>query len=219
MKLSTQVWGLIAVVVCGAVLAAGWFLAVSPLLATQAMADKARRDAVVQNDSISADIKTLEAQKADLADYEARDAELEAAIPSGIEAAAFIRSLNDLALASNVQISALAFSDPSPYVAPAGDAADAEFAPNPATDARITGENFLVVPVNIEVKGGWNEVLAFTHGVQNGSRLVLVTTVNTTEDTGLFTTKLSGAMYVLVRTPVAAPAPDAAATDTAATEG
>src|SRR5690606_35386932 len=87
--------------------------------------------------------------------------------------------------------------------------------------SRITGENFLLVPVTIGVKGGWNEVLAFTHGVQTSSRLMLVTTVNTSEDQGIFTTTLSGTMYVLVRPPAPASmtADDDASASDSATDG
>ena len=63
MKLSTQVWGLITVVVCGGVLAAGWFLGASPLLTAQAQAVLQRRDAVSQNDAFVGMIKVLETQK------------------------------------------------------------------------------------------------------------------------------------------------------------
>jgi Tfp pilus assembly protein PilO len=219
MKLSTQVWGLITVVVCAAVLAAGWFLGASPLLTAQTLAEQQRQDARSQNDAIVAKIATLESQKAKLGDYEKRDGELQAVIPSDIEAAGFIRSLNDLAIASNVQLSALSFSDPVSYQPPSGESADAKLAPNPVTDSRINGKNFLLVPVSLEVKGGWSEVLAFTHGVQTGSRLVLVTTVNTSEDAGTFTTKLSGAMYVLVRPAAPATAAADASSDTDAAAG
>jgi Tfp pilus assembly protein PilO len=205
-KLGTRVWGLIAAVVSVAVLAAGWFLGVSPLLGARTLAEQQLVDAVAQNDGISTKIATLAQQKEKLDDYEKRAAELEVVIPSGIKAADFIRSLNDLAGASNVQIESITLSDPLQYVAPTGEPADEKFAPNPVTDSRITSENFLLVPVSVGVRGGWNEVLAFTHGVQTSSRLMLVTTVSTTEDQGAFTTTLSGTMYVLVRPPAPAAA-------------
>lgn len=221
MKLGTQVWGLIAFVVSVGVLAAGWFLGASPLLSAQATAQQQRADAIAQNDAIALKIATLEKQKEKLEDFQKRADELEVMIPSGIKAADFIRSLNSLAGASNVQIESISLSDPLKYVAPAGEPADAEFAPNPLTDSRITGENFLLVPVTIGVKGGWNEVLAFTHGVQTSSRLMLVTTVNTSEDQGIFTTTLSGTMYVLIRPPAPASmtADDEASDSESATEG
>jgi Tfp pilus assembly protein PilO len=213
MKLGTQVWGLIAFVVSAAVLAAGWFLGASPLLDARAQADQQLADAVSQNEGIAVKISTLKQQKEKLEDYQKRAEELEVMIPSGIKAADFIRSLNDLAGASGVQIESITLSDPLKYAAPAGEPADAEFAPNPLTDSRITPDNFLLVPVTVGVKGGWNEVLAFTHGVQTSARLMLVTTVNTSEDQGVFTTTLAGTMYVLVRPEAPASAADDTASD------
>jgi Tfp pilus assembly protein PilO len=198
-KLGTQVWGVIAFVVSVGVLAAGWFLGASPLLAAQAQAEQQRVEAAAQNDAIAQRIATLKEQKDDLASYEKRAGELEMIIPSDVEAADFIRSLTDLATASNVQVESMIIDDAMPYVLPSGDEADAVNAPNPLTDPRITGDNFLLVPVTVIVTGGWNEVLAFTHGVQTDERLVLVTTVNTANESGSFTTTLSGAMYVLIR--------------------
>ncbi|MGN6274127.1 MAG: type 4a pilus biogenesis protein PilO [Protaetiibacter sp.] len=221
MKLGTRVWGLIAFVVSVGVLAAGWFLGVSPLLAARSLAEQQRADAVAQNEGIATKIATLATQKEKLSDYEKRADELEVMIPSGIKAADFIRSLNDLAGASNVQIESITLGDPLKYAAPSGEPADEQFAPNPVTDSRITSENFLLVPVSVGVKGGWNEVLAFTHGVQTSSRLMLVTTVNTSEDQGSFTTTLAGTMYVLVRpnAPATAAGGDTASDSDPASEG
>jgi Tfp pilus assembly protein PilO len=173
-KLGTQVWGLLTVVVAIGALAAGWFLGVSPLLAAQAQAESQRQAALAQNQGIEANIATLAREQDNLADYEKRAAEIEKVIPSGLE------------------------SDAVPYSAPSGESTS-DGAPNPVTDSRITSENFLLVPVSISVTGGWSEVLAFSHGVQAGDRLMLVTKVNTSNDGAAFTTTLSGTMYVLIR--------------------
>jgi Tfp pilus assembly protein PilO len=219
-KFGTQLWGLIAFVVSAGVLAAGWFLGVSPLLTAQAQAQQQQVDAASQNDLIAIKIAALKKQKEDLADYQARADQIAAVIPSDIEAADFIRSLNSLATSSNVQLTSITLGDPVPYVAPAATDTDVN-APNPTTDARINGDNFLLVPVTLGVAGGWNEVLAFTHGVQAGDRLVLVTTVNTSEDTGIFTTTLSGTMYVLIRpeAPASTTGGDAASDPDTSAEG
>jgi len=198
-RIGTQVWAVITFVVCVGVLAAGWFVGASPLLAAQALAEQQRVDAAAQNDAIAQRIATLQEQKDRLPSYQARNAELEDMIPSDIEAADFIRSLTDLATASNVQLTSMVIDDAMPYVPPSGEPIDDVNAPNPVTDARITGDNFLLVPVTLVVTGGWNEVLSFTHGVQTGERLMLVTTVETANESGAYTTTLSGAMYVLIR--------------------
>jgi len=198
------------------VIAAGWFLGVSPALAGQAVADSMRKDTVAQNDAIAASIAVLKDQKKDLPAYEKRAEELEQAIPADVEAADFIRSLNDLATATNVTISQITMGDAVPYATPAGEVADPDKAPNPVTDSRVTPDNFLLIPVSISVSGGWDEVLAFSHGVQAGTRLMLVTGVDTAADESgtTFNTQLSGAMYVLVRPPAPAAVAGGDATST-----
>jgi Tfp pilus assembly protein PilO len=221
MRLGTRVWALITTVLSVGILAAAWFLGASPFLQAQAQAETQRAAAVTQNEGIRSAIATLKEQKEKLPEYEARGKELEVAIPSDIESADLIRTLNNLATASGVTISQISFSDPLAYTPPTGEVADAEFAPNPVTDSRITGENFLLVPITLSVTGGWNEVLAFTHGMQTGKRLMLVTKVSTVANEGTFTTSLSGAMYVLIRPEAPAPAAsgDESSDSDAATEG
>jgi Tfp pilus assembly protein PilO len=205
-KLGTQIWGLITVIVVIGALAAGWFLGVSPQLAAQAQAESQRQAALVQNDGIRATIANLKKEKDNLPSYEERSAELRIAIPDDIEGADFIRSLNDLATATSVTIEQISINEVVRYSAPGKSAEANELAPDPVTDSRITADNFLIVPISMSVSGGWSEVLAFTHGVQAGNRLILVTKVGTTGDGSTFTTQLDGAMYVLIRPNAPAPA-------------
>jgi Tfp pilus assembly protein PilO len=220
-KFGTQIWGLITVVVVIAALAAGWFLGVSPQLTAQAQAESQRQAALAQNQGIRATIENLQKQKDNLPAYEKRAAELRVAIPSDLEGAAFIRSLNDLANASGVTIEQISINEIVAYSPPGETDKASPLAPDPVTDSRITSDNFLLVPVSLSVSGGWNEVLAFTHGVQTGNRLTLVTKVSTTGDGTTFTTTLDGAMYVLIRqeTPAATAGDDEASDSDAATDG
>lgn len=221
MKLGTQVWGVLTVVVVIGAVAAGWFLGVSPQLAAQAQAESQRQASLAQNQGIETNIAKLVKEKENLASYQERAAEIEKVIPSGIESAAFITTLNNLAASTGVTIQQISLNDVVPYSAPSGESTS-EGAPKPVTDSRITSENFLLVPVSVAVTGGWNEVLAFTHGVQAGDRLMLVTKVNTSNDGSSFTTTLSGTMYVLIRpeAPASADAADDDVSDTdAASEG
>ncbi|MFT4029921.1 MAG: hypothetical protein QM675_08590 [Protaetiibacter sp.] len=215
MKLGTRVWGLITFVVVVGVVAAGWFLGVSPQLAAKANSESQRQAAVSQNQSIEMTIAKLKAEQENTDSYEARDAELVAAIPSDLESAAFITALNDLATATGVTIQQFSLDDVVPYAEPEAEAAS-DGAPSPVTDSRITADNFLLVPVTLAVSGSWDQVLAFTHGVQTGNRLMLVTKVDTSGDETTYTTTLSGTIYVLVRPEM--PATSQSDADTATTE-
>jgi hypothetical protein len=70
--------GAIAVV---AVVALGWFLGVSPLLAQAAQSDSDRADVVTQNDALRAELVILKAQFDNIAEYEERLALLNVLIP------------------------------------------------------------------------------------------------------------------------------------------
>jgi hypothetical protein len=72
-------------------------------------------------------------------------------------------------------------------------------APDVVTDPLITSSNFIVIPVSVSVDGSDEQALAFTSGVQNGSRLFLVNSIGTgstqgeTTETDPATTPASGA--------------------------
>ena len=93
-----------------------------------------------------------------------------------------------------------------PYAAPTGAGKAAAppkpgegGAPVPETNALITGENFVVVPVSVEIVGSWQQTLNFIKGLQSAERLLLVTDVDTSRDGGedLFKTTIGGSIYVL----------------------
>lgn len=198
MKLGTKVWGVITFVVAVALVAGGWFLGVSPLLGVKATADKNRTALATQNDVLAGQIAALEAKKAELPELQDRAVSLERSVPSEVDGAAFIRDLNDLANASGVTIQSIVITDGSVYGQPA-DGTDVEGAPVPVTDPLITSENFVLVPVTVTVAGGWNELLAFSHALQTGQRLVLVTSISSSAGESGYQFILGGTMYALQR--------------------
>ncbi|TXK19155.1 type 4a pilus biogenesis protein PilO [Homoserinibacter sp. GY 40078] len=199
MKIGTNVWALISGVVIIGLLAGGWFLGVSPLLDAQNDAEQQRIAAASQNQTLQMAIMTLAKEEENLPSYEKRAAELERAIPQDVESAEFLEQVNSLATKADVTVAEFTLGELTPYAPPAGEAADPDLAPTPATDARISPDNFILVPVTISVEGGWNEVLSFIHGVQSTDRLVLVTKITTSVTDTAYSATLSGAMYVLLR--------------------
>jgi Tfp pilus assembly protein PilO len=198
MKLGTQIWGVITVVVVGGLVAGGWFLGAAPLLDAKAKADQSRTQIATQNALISAQITALEAKRAEMPDLEIRAAELEGAIPSEVGGGDFIRGLNDLATANGATIKSIAISNGSTYQPPAP-GEDLDGAPVPLTNSLITAENFVLVPVSVSVEGGWNELLAFVHAMQTGKRLVLVTSLSSSTIDGHYQFQIFGTMYALQR--------------------
>jgi Tfp pilus assembly protein PilO len=204
MKLGNQMWAIISILLVGAIVAGGWFLAASPLLTAKAEADAQFVATEQVNQQHAATLVSLRAASKDLPELLKRARELESAIPSGLESSPLITAINDLAAATGVSITAIRIDDGVSYQEPSAEQAP-DGAPNPLTDARITGENFVLIPLSFEVVGGLPNVLAFIHGIQTGERLVLVTELDTAADgegSTTYTATISGTTYVLMRPPV-----------------
>lgn len=203
MRLDNRVWAVISVLLVGAIVAGGWFLGASPLLAAKGESDAQLATAQRVNQQHAATLVALRKASENLPELQKRARELESAIPSGLESSPLITATNDLAAATGVTITAIRINDGVSYQEPGGDEAP-DGAPNPLTDARITGDNFVLVPISIDVVGDLPNVLAFVHGIQTGERLVLVTKLSTSadgEEATAYTAKISGTTYVLVRPP------------------
>jgi hypothetical protein len=71
----------------------------------------------------------------------------------------------------------------------------------PTTDASITGSNFIVIPVKVNTAGTWENTLAFIKGLQTGTRLFLVTGMNSSRnatDPNTLDSEIDGYIYVIV---------------------
>jgi len=170
-KVGTQIWALITVVVVIALVAGGYFLGVAPLLQQQASADADRRAARAVNDGLEAEIAQLQLAKSDVDEYQSLASDYEELIPGKVDSQRFIRGLDALAAANGVTISELKIDEFIPYSAPVADDQFDEKAPPPYTNDRITDKNFVIVPFSLTVDGGWAESLNFVHLLQFGDRL------------------------------------------------
>lgn len=203
MRLDNRMWAIISVMVAAAILAGGWFIGAAPLLAAKGAAEAQLAAAQQTNQQHVATLQALKAASEDLPALMKRAKELEAAIPSNLESSPLITAINALAEETGVTITAIRIEDGVSYQVPAADGSQ-EGAPNPLTDARITGDNFVLVPLSLEVVGALPNVMAFIHGIQTGERLVLVTKLDTAVDgegATTYTSTISGTTYVLVRPP------------------
>ena len=103
--------------------------------------------------------------------------------------------------------------DAAAAAAAAAEAAAAAAVPAPVVNPLVTAQNFVAVPISIEVDGSYEDVLAFVEGLQKGKRLVMVTTFQTSEeaDSGNVTGTLTAFVYVLIDPSEPAPAMEATA--------
>ncbi|RQP09593.1 MAG: hypothetical protein EAS51_11265 [Microbacteriaceae bacterium] len=199
MKLGTQVWALITVVVVGALVAGGYFLGVAPFLDQQKRADTERVEAEDANATLEAEIAALRVAEQKLDDYEELAERYEKLVPRTVESQRFIRTLDALAAANGVVVTELKIDAFQLYTAPAGGGGEVdELAPPPHTDPRIKSENFVIVPFSVTIEGGWAESLAFVDALQFGDRLVLFTSVGQEQTDTAYSTVVKGNMYVLI---------------------
>jgi Tfp pilus assembly protein PilO len=207
--------------------AAGWFLVAQPQLAAADTANKSLAGVQSQTAATRATITRLMGEQKKLPSLTKDLAALRLSIPAGAESSAYINGLDALAAASGVTITELKLDDPVAYsspapAAPAPAAAGATPSPTPTpaptptatpkaahaaaaagwtppSDARITGSNFIAIPVSVSTSGDWPTTLAFIKGLQSGQRLFLVTGLSTELDTsGALKATVKGYIYVLL---------------------
>ncbi|BDZ45114.1 type 4a pilus biogenesis protein PilO [Naasia aerilata] len=216
---------LIAVVLMLALAVGGWLIGVQPALGSALAAAAQEADVCVQNDAARAQLAQLEEANKNLPALKEQLTALQQSVPSTPSTAALLADLNGLAASSGVAIDRFTVDASAPYTAPGTDAtgaapADAAAAPAvdpklvPLTDPRITETNLVVVPVSVDVSGGFDSVLGFLSGIQTSHRLFLVTRISSVSDAdqggdaGTVKATVAGFVYVLLD-PEAAPAGDA----------
>ena len=207
MNLDNRIWIALTVVICGVLVAGGWFLGAQPQLNAAAAADFQRGTAAAHNAELTSQNAALAKAQQDLPALQQQAALLENSIPSDTDSAVFIRGINSLSLKTGTEVESITFQDslaygvpptpqattttvnadgasqtpatpaPSATPTPVADPSTVTGAPVPLTDALITAGNFVVVPVELVISGSWRSNLQFVHGLQSGPRLVLVTGV------------------------------------------
>lgn len=172
-----------------AVLAAGWFLLVSP---KRADADALRQQAATQvaaTSILETQLAVLKSQAKDLPQQQAKLAAVAAKIPDNPAQPALIRALSSAAAAAGVELISLVPSAPTAAVASAvtapvapvavpGSAAAASPAAGKLPSAAPAGAGvgaLQSIPVAINVAGSYFQIEQFLDGLENLSRAAKVT--------------------------------------------
>ncbi|POH68485.1 MULTISPECIES: type 4a pilus biogenesis protein PilO [Cryobacterium] len=221
--MSTQRWWVIgSALVIAATLIFGWMLGVGPLLSSARAADQERLSVESQNQAYEQQLSALKEQYRGMEGLAEQLDELRSELPPGAELPTFVRQLNTIAQESSVTFTSISVSDAVSYApvvvegtevaAPADDeAASAEAATDdteaeapvavpgvPFSNPLITAENFVAIPVDLVLTGGYGNVLNFLEGLQTGTRLVTVTKFNTIPSAAGATTLPEGGESVSV---------------------
>ncbi len=233
---TNKLWMLGSLLISGVILLAGWFIGVSPMLASAASSELDLAATRSTNAAHAATLDDLTQRSSELPALKAESEALQQEVPLDADLSDFIRSINGIQEQTGTVVTDLTVSDGIPFspvvpevepVASTGDAEADAAAASAATDIEavassgassqlLTPENFTAVPVTVAVDGTLEQVLAFIDALQSGQRVYLVTDLAVAQDatTGIFTATIDGLAWVLLD---ASSAPAAPADPTAAT--
>jgi Tfp pilus assembly protein PilO len=210
-----------AVLAMAVIVLFGFLIGVQPQLAAAAAAQENAAAARAKN---AASANVLAGLKRDYATLDVlkqqRDA-LRKAIPASTDMSSFIAEIHVLQVDHGVALTAFNVTDGQAYLpakaatpatAPAATPATAPAATAvPASSAGVTSKNFTLMPIQLTVSGQNAKVLNFVHGLQTGTRLMLVTTLSISPvaagSSSEVSASIGGFAYVLSDT---APGPPAA---------
>jgi Tfp pilus assembly protein PilO len=202
-----------AVLAMAVIVLFGFLIGVQPQLAAAAAAQENAAAARAKN---AASANVLAGLKRDYATLDVlkqqRDA-LRKAIPASTDMSSFIAEIHVLQVDHGVALTAFNVTDGQAYLpAKAATPATAPAATAvPASSAGVTSKNFTLMPIQLTVSGQNAKVLNFVHGLQTGTRLMLVTTLSISPvaagSSSEVSASIGGFAYVLSDT---APGPPAA---------
>jgi len=173
-----QQWVALTLVGALAVLAAGWFLLVSPKRADAATLRARAQEQASKNAALETQLVTLKAQAKDLPKQQAKLAAVSAKIPDVRAMPALIRALTKAAADADVELVSLT---PGPTAAGAGVGLATPVAPGaPAAGPAVGGGaasaagQLASVPLTLNVVGGYFQVEQFMSDVENLPRALRV---------------------------------------------
>jgi hypothetical protein len=183
-------------------LVAGWFLLVSPVMAAAGETRAAAEDVEADNATARTRIETLKGQFADLDASKAELAELQKQVPTTGQLAAYLRQVDEQAVAHGVVVTGVTPSTPELFApiqaAPAAatatdgttdttaaDGTDADGSTTAAAPAPAAGTGaptgMVDVPITMTAVGSYANVLGWVQAMQEQTdRLLLVTSVSGT---------------------------------------
>lgn len=206
---SNRLWMIGLAVAIVAVLGLGWLVGVAPQLAAVDAANAQRQTVQQQNEQATTALAKLKSDYAGIDDLKTKLATLQKSVPGSTELSSFIREMSAASGTSSAVVTNITIGDAQPYTAPApapaatsapststpaptpaptaapAGAAAAPPAPAPAQltrNPKITGANFIAIPISVGLAGSYAQVLSFTQAAQNGARLYLVNKVSSIED-------------------------------------
>jgi Tfp pilus assembly protein PilO len=168
---TTRMWTLASIVVIVAVVAGTWFVGISPKLEEAEKANADRSTVEAQNQIHEAKLASLKQQAERIDELKGELDALHKAVPNTAELSVLINQISTLAANAGVTITQLTTSDPVRFVPSEVEQEDSELV---AALSSVNEENFLAIPIGINVTGTYGQAMAFVKNLQKAERLILV---------------------------------------------
>lgn len=225
--MNNRIWILGTAILAIAIIALGWFLGISPKLAEAGIADTQTKDVTAVNDAYAIDLAGLIEQFEGLDEVKDELLAVRESMPDEGQYADFIRQLGTTSAVTGIEVLAIQFDIPSPWVV----GATTPIVGAPETPAATAVEGALVViPVSVTTRGPKVGQLGYIELMRTGSRLFVTTGfAMLKEDETTHTLNMQGLIYAyrdpavpfvpkvvdptaVVPAPVETPAPEDTAT-------
>jgi Tfp pilus assembly protein PilO len=212
-------WGLVAIVVVGAVVILGSLLGVAPKLDEAKAASSELTQVEQQNTAHELALATLKSEFAQIDDLKNEVVELQLGIPLTADIPAFVDQLGASAAQYGVNLDQISISDGTGYLPGEAVADTVETAADTTTETdtaaagavastvvsavaaspRLSPTTYISVPVSIEATGTNESVLQFLSALQHGQRIVAINSFSTdATDSAAVTLSVTAEIYVLV---------------------
>jgi type IV pilus assembly protein PilO len=157
------------------VLAAGWFLLVSPKRSQAADLRTQAATAVTANSQLENQLQVLKAQAKDLPKQQAKLAAVAAKIPDNPALPALIRALTTAGTSAGVEL--VSVTPGTPVAVAAAAAAPAAAAPAAPAAGVSTAGQLAAIPLTLSIAGGYFQVEQFVANLENLPRSMRLTTL------------------------------------------
>jgi Tfp pilus assembly protein PilO len=175
---------------CIVVLAAGWFLLVSPKRATATSLRSQSASAVSENAQLQTKLQELKAQAKDLPRQQAKLATVAAKIPDNPALPALVRALTTAATSADVELVSVTPSAPTlvtaarvaaaPVTVPGAVPAAGVVKPAAVAPVSAGAGQLAAIPVVVTVVGGYFQAEQFVNALENLPRALRVTNIAVT---------------------------------------
>jgi type IV pilus assembly protein PilO len=176
---------------CIVVLAAGWFLLVSPKRSDAADLRSQAASKVSSNSQLENQLQILKAQAKALPKEQAKLAAVAARIPDNPALPALIRALTTAAKSTGVEL--VSVTPGAPAAAAAGPAAGTVTSGKPARAASSSAGQLTAIPINLNVVGGYFQVEQFVGKLETLQRSMRVSALTVAPGANPMKAQQSGA--------------------------